>query len=385
MSDVPTRLLRETLQSAMTPDASSQCIDTETLAAWSDGSLSARERAAAESHASECARCQALLAAMVRTLPPAPARKWWQSSTFGWLVPIAVAATAVVVWVNVPTSRTEQSAVSPPASPPPSVVTAAPASASAAPATSADRADSQDAKREAVAVPPPAVVVPRRPAIAGGQRGVESQRARQTDTLSRAEADAAPKESRQAMTAPPPAASPAPPPAAPAAPRADAPPQVAATEAAPQSNAGAPSAAASAFRPPARAMLDAAAGARGQALAKAAAPLEIVSPNPGVRWRIATAGSIDRSTDGGATWQTQSTGVPALPTAGAAPSPAVCWLVGPGGVVLLSTDGRTWQRVAFPETIDLTAIRASDTANATVTSADGRTFTTTDGGKTWRR
>jgi photosystem II stability/assembly factor-like uncharacterized protein len=50
----------------------------------------------------------------------------------------------------------------------------------------------------------------------------------------------------------------------------------------------------------------------------------------------------------------------------------------------LSTDGRTWQRVAFPESVDLVSIRASDGVNATVTAADGRTFTTTDGGRTWR-
>jgi putative zinc finger protein len=377
MSDVPTRLLRETLQSAMRPDASSQCIETETLAAWSDGTLSARERAAAESHASECARCQALLAAMVRTLPPAPARKWWQSSTFGWLVPIAVAATAVVVWVNVPPSRPEQSAVSTAASPPASVATAAPAGASAAPKTSADRADSRDAKRDALAAAPSSAAAP--PAIAGRQGGVESRRARQLDTQSPVDADAARKEAREAMAAPPPP----PPPAAPAAPRAEAQPQIAAIEAAPQSNAGAPAAAASALRPPARAMLDAAASARGQALAQAA-PLEIVSPNPGVRWRIAIAGSIDRSTDGGATWQRQSTGVPVMPTAGVAPSSAICWLVGPGGVVLLSIDGRTWQRIRLPETVDLTSVRASDAVTATVTAADGRSFVTGDGGRTWR-
>src|SRR5438045_2680494 len=49
MSDVPRRLLRETLRRRMSPAPVSGCIDTETLAAWSDGALSARERQAAAS------------------------------------------------------------------------------------------------------------------------------------------------------------------------------------------------------------------------------------------------------------------------------------------------------------------------------------------------
>ncbi|PYQ83732.1 MAG: hypothetical protein DMG03_12575 [Acidobacteria bacterium] len=62
---MPTRLLRETLRGRMTPASSSACIDTETLAAWSDGALSARERAAAESHASICLDAGARLVARV--------------------------------------------------------------------------------------------------------------------------------------------------------------------------------------------------------------------------------------------------------------------------------------------------------------------------------
>ncbi|MBW8862892.1 MAG: hypothetical protein JF601_11075, partial [Acidobacteria bacterium] len=69
---------------------------------------------------------------------------------------------------------------------------------------------------------------------------------------------------------------------------------------------------------------------------------------------------------------------------GAAPTPTICWVAGRGGIVLRSTDGSTWQRVGLSEPIDLTAIRASDAVNATVTAVDGRTFTTADGGTTWR-
>jgi len=126
-------------------------------------------------------------------------------------------------------------------------------------------------------------------------------------------------------------------------------------------------------------------GARAQLMAKAlAVPTVIMSPDANIRWRIVRGDGVERSIDGGTTWEIQSTAVPATLTAGAAPSPTICWLVGPGGLVVVSTDGKTWQRVSFPEAIDLTSIRASDAANATVTAIDGRTFTTVDGGKTWR-
>jgi len=72
-------------------------------------------------------------------------------------------------------------------------------------------------------------------------------------------------------------------------------------------------------------------------------------------------------------------------TGGTAPSTSVCWLIGPRGLVLLSTDGRSWKRIVFPEMVDLTAIRAADDRTATVTAADGRMFTTSDGGATWRQ
>jgi hypothetical protein len=109
----------------------------------------------------------------------------------------------------------------------------------------------------------------------------------------------------------------------------------------------------------------------------------IVSPNPLNRWRILPGGAVQRSTDGGATWQTQSTGVSVTLTAGASPAPLVCWLAGPGGRVLLTVDGATWKQVSLGQPIDLVAIRAEDDKSATVTAADGRTFSTADSGATW--
>ena len=112
--------------------------------------------------------------------------------------------------------------------------------------------------------------------------------------------------------------------------------------------------------------------------------LVVRSPEGSTQWRIVKPGSVQRSNDAGATWQTQADGVNAVFTSGAAPSDSVCWLVGKSGVVLQSTDGRSWHRVPFPQAVDLIAVVATDATTATVTTAGGRTFTTTDGGRTWK-
>jgi photosystem II stability/assembly factor-like uncharacterized protein len=62
----------------------------------------------------------------------------------------------------------------------------------------------------------------------------------------------------------------------------------------------------------------------------------------------------------------------------------VCWLVGRAGLVLLTTDGVRFERVKFPETSDLSAIRATNARQASITTADGRVFVTADGGATWK-
>jgi photosystem II stability/assembly factor-like uncharacterized protein len=78
------------------------------------------------------------------------------------------------------------------------------------------------------------------------------------------------------------------------------------------------------------------------------------------------------------------TGVNVALVDGSSPSRTVCWLVGPAGVVVLTTDGgRTWQRLAFPASIDLRSVSATSDKNAEVVAADGRRFSTSDGGRTW--
>ncbi|HZY60276.1 MAG TPA: hypothetical protein VFE56_10965 [Candidatus Binataceae bacterium] len=101
------------------------------------------------------------------------------------------------------------------------------------------------------------------------------------------------------------------------------------------------------------------------------------------RWRLGAQGLIQhRASDG--QWLRQDSGVSTALTAGAAPSPSVCWVVGAGGTVVLSTDGEHWQRLNSPTSANLAAVSAIDASSAVVTTADGRRFSTSDGGRTWR-
>lgn len=121
-----------------------------------------------------------------------------------------------------------------------------------------------------------------------------------------------------------------------------------------------------------------------QRSARFAAPIvEVVSPVATQRWR-ASAGGIERSQDDGATWTLVRPPQGESITGGTAPSPTVCWLFGQAGMVLLTTDGTTFTRVDVPDTSDVVAITAVDGQSATATMSSGRTFRTSDGGRSWQ-
>jgi len=361
------RLLPRALEAHSASVQGDACLDADTLAAWTDDALTEAERKAVEAHAADCARCQALLAAMIATNPE-PARKApraWRPS-LGWLIPLTAAAAAALVWITVPQrpSLRQQSqpadvaeATGPPASASASAPAATPSSASSSAAESASA--SADLKAERAAVPQ----------VTGTRQSSAAAQSPEGPSANQANAEAA-------VPAPP-----------------IAPPVIAGAPAAGDTSTEAKTAAPSrpsASQTPTVAESTSARAAHAplrteaHAFLGAAMPV-IVSSNPASRWRIVNGGAVQRTSDGGSTWQTQQTGVNETLAAGSSPSPSVCWLVGPRGIVLLSTDDRSWRRVAFPEEADLASVSAADAQTATVTTADGRTFTTSDGGRTWAR
>ena len=362
------KLLRESLTADAAADIGAECPDAAAVAGWFDGTLSQAERTAVEVHAATCSRCQATIAALVRTDRPV-VRAWWRAPVLQWLVPVAaVGAASLIVWIGV--LRTDD------AGPLPSSTSARLESAARAPEgvnESAADAPPKPAPMRATGAreKAPDSVRPDREVMAGARSDqVLEVPALPVEPLKQQAGTAAPLP--QAPEPPVPSASPASSPAAKA-------------DAAGAGLAGQPNVTSSmdAMRQFAeRAVVQSVPPAAGRGGGRS--PV-IQSPDRSVRWRITGQSQVERSVDGGLTWQTQTTGVDAVLIAGIAPSSNICWLVGWRGVVLKTTDGgQAWTRVAFPEEINLTAVVADDDKVATVTAAGGRQLHTTDGGNTWR-
>jgi hypothetical protein len=351
-------LLRRQLSDAA--EASDACLDAETLAAWMDGGLDAHAQALVEAHAAGCARCQALMAAIVKSEPApatAAAEPLWNRWSWRWLVPLTAAAAATLVWMIVPGDErrdapseqefTQARAESPaptvpaeaPASPPavPEEAPLAAPSASALGKTAPGPAPSSGAAKPSPAAPEAAGRLADAPAALAEAR---QEHAKQVGADTPSVLNETARVERRSA------------------------------EAAPQVQApGAP-------------VRGVAAGAR-EAYADSAVAAGIISRDPAVRWRLAGPGVVQRSTDQGASWARLETGVVAVFTAGSAPSASVCWLVGPRGLVLVTTDARVWRRVASPTSDDLVAVEATDESTANVHTSTGAAFRTTDGGTTW--
>jgi hypothetical protein len=345
MTELPDRLLRDALRSRAPADAANVCVDAEALAAWADGTMIGAARTAFEIHAADCARCQALIAAMARSAPPPIEAARWRRAFFAWLMPLAAATAAlvVVIFLSINQRRVPetQTALSQPA---------------AAPSRAEEMAPSRAAAPPAPAPPAPAPAGARAPgrAIADARR----------DGAAAKTPSARPRDQRKGDTSPPSAAP---------------------TTAAPQFVAPAPAAAAEATAAAAALQpkrLNTRDEAQLRMMKAATAPLLIASPARDWQWRI-VGGAVEHTDDGGATWRAQALGVDDPVRAGTSPAARVCWLAGARGLVLLTTDGAHWRRIGLPETVDLVAIEATDGSHATVTTVTGRRFTTSDGGMTW--
>jgi hypothetical protein len=324
-------------------------LDAETVAAWIDGGLDNRSLAAAEAHASNCDRCQALLATMTRTLPAdnivnttasRSSFRFWK-----WLAPLAAAGAAVTLWMVVPQDRMQPERTAAPQSD----VAAAPAAPSPV----------------APIAPPvvPARAAKNAPAPPATDRFAESRRSEPRDDSTAKEKLADAQVDRRDAAG---------------ARESEAKREVATLQ---ETVTLAPPAAAEPARSEAPAnTLGAVAQSR---LQKPAVPMQVVAPDTRHRWRV-LADTVEHSQDGGLTWIPVRLTAGDVISAGAAPSSQVCWLVGTGGLVLLATDGTNFTRLPFPERVDLSSVSATDARSATVTTADGRTFTTNDNGRNWR-
>jgi hypothetical protein len=116
-------------------------------------------------------------------------------------------------------------------------------------------------------------------------------------------------------------------------------------------------------------------------------PRLISPPGSGVIWRAGRAGLLEFSSDSGASWSRQTSGVLVDLVTGMALSDKVCWIVGRVGAILLTTDGGAhWQLIHSPLSEDLGGVRASDALHATIWNArNTKSFETSDGGLTWKR
>lgn len=409
------RVIEQLLRSSagMLAGAGPDCVDAEVLAAWSEGGLDAATATRIERHLATCAACQAMAAAFARSdvAAPTPARAPW---SLRWLVPAAVASAAAIgIWVLVP-----RQAVSPttdkkvalndaPAvsAPPPVAPPAAPVPepsrivAEGTQGTSpADARGRAAIKSQAAAAPPPAIAVPPPPPAVSQPMArseqvqvtaeaplVQAQSGERSVAVSSTQVENLPiaRGNFTALTAGVPAATQ---------------PETASRETRrggvgqndvqmdgiSPSDAGSSAPVTAEFAAPASAVpaepgLQGAAGRGG--LVPAAARGTVA---PATRWRVLGDGRVQRSVTNGASWDVVAVDASLHVMAGIAPSSMVCWLVGPAGVVLRTTDRLHFERLTFPEAVDLIGVRATSDLVATVTTRDGRTFATTDAGRTWR-
>ena len=116
-------------------------------------------------------------------------------------------------------------------------------------------------------------------------------------------------------------------------------------------------------------------------------PQMIPAPGGNIIWRVGKSGRIEQSTDAGANWTRQKSGVKVTLDAGSAPSAAVCWVFGRSGTLLQTVDGGGhWTKLNSPIVGDIGGIISVDAMHATIWDTDKKNnFMTTDGGATWAR
>jgi Photosynthesis system II assembly factor YCF48 len=414
-------LLRRTLASDAAGVEGQDCPAPQVLAAYFDRALGVDETTRYDLHFSQCSLCREQLAAMARASGADSGEKeaasgWNWLRTPRWLMPTAAASAVLVLiagitlynWKSVEVAN-EVTMLRPDAVPlaapeSPAAASAAP-SESSAPATSASGAAepknqmlSGDLARSKAAeemylrvLPSPAQK--KQASAAQGTREKKAPVAPAADSISSAEnrmtAQAPPARNAQGLDIAPIARN-----SAALAPQEETKQRGAGrgkTSARPAASApaaaAAPSVTGSSFV--SRNGRDAAERARiqqAQLSSNLMAGFVVQTPDTNVLWLVSDSGSVGRSEDGGASWKYQPLETHDHFVAGSAPTVRICWLVGVHGEILRTIDGKTWATVQPPVVANFegfAGIEATGESSATVATADGRRFSTTDGGKTW--
>lgn len=336
------------------------CPDAETLAAWTDGTLDAAARTDCAAHLADCMRCQAILAAadlaweredQAVGAEAAPEAARARAARFPWRkiawvsAPLALAASALLaVWVS--RGARERPAETP-------------------------REETPEATKVAGGIeperdrqPPAGQDAFRRDRAKGPEAAAKGERADRPASPPAQPTGPAPGESRQVASSEAPSVEPA-------------------RDAAASRVAAAPVMAPAAAPPPPPALQRAAENAMAAPTLKSAVTTQWSSPSGRVTWSTAPGGRLLRAAGGAAPELIATTGADLV--SGAAFSDEVAWVVGKQGTVWRTTDGRSWRQVQFPTSDDLVAVEPPGGADTvTVTTAEGRRFTTRDGGRSWQ-
>jgi len=414
-------ILRRAMRAQPGP-ATPECADAESLAAYSDRSLSARERERLETHFADCARCQLLLADIARADESARQAKlagavpWYRRWRLA--IPALAAAAAVLVFISirrpanvappndqiVAMAQHEAPAANVAAKQPP-LPAPVPAAAPSAPISVSAAAPSNEIamnEQKAEAAPRAKEIRP------GASRALKGSV--EAFGAGAFMARAAPPAN---LAAQPPATT-TPESVAAQGYSADSVSREAVVAAAPQTTARS-AAVGGMLAEPAAATNTRAFGALGTGSgaivattrgggavgavagaavgttvatspsdASASATLVTISaPDQSVSWIAGKNGMILRR-DADRRTHPQHSGASTDLIAGAAPSTTVCWIVGRSGTIVRTTDGgEHWTLILAPTADNLAAVTASDANDATITAAGGRSFATSDGGASW--
>lgn len=309
------------------------CPDPVLLTAYLDGTLFSRDVDAVDRHVSACSRCAALFAAMRQERAPQPSR--WHRWRLGVAIPVGVSA-GIGALAALPGAQGTSYGELWPHSDADSITQSAGATASSGPAVnppSADRLTSSVPAERPAPAPGERVQVP----VRGAER---AKPVAATVKASRAPAIRSREATRRASAV---ALDPGTP---------------SVTEAVRARAAGAP------------------------AHADAGIPLCGRRGSARFLWRVRDR-VVEFSTDQGGTWATQYTADRTI-RAGVFVNANVAWFVGEDGLILRRTvNGWFGATPPIEGAGDITGVRASSPARATITLEDGRVFSTENGGVTW--